>query len=99
VPRAERRDLTARPLRDRRPRCWVTPPPAASWCSRCGGWPRTALRRGITWSGADTRVWCPRTGQRVRAGADEALAEGEGAGWTVEGDGWQRRVSVAPSAR
>jgi hypothetical protein len=23
----------------------------------------------------------------------------EGAGWTVEGDGWQRRVSVAPSAR
>jgi hypothetical protein len=37
-------------------------------------------------------------GQRARGRADEAVAEGEAAGWTVEEDRWKRRISAAPPA-
>jgi len=40
------RELTGRPLRDRRARGWRRPWRAASSCCPCAGWPRTASTRG-----------------------------------------------------
>ncbi len=72
----ERRDLTARPLRDRRARLEDVAP-VASWCSRCGGWRRTGWRRGSRSSSAGTRASRQGRGQRVRGRANEAVAEGQ----------------------
>jgi ATP-dependent DNA ligase len=51
----DRRDLTARPLRDRRARLEDVVA-GRTWCSRCGSLRRTAWRRGGRWSSTVSRT-------------------------------------------
>jgi len=78
------RDLSARPLRDRRAG-WRTSSLAASWCSRCGGSRAMAWTRGRSDRARLRGVRREGRGQRVRGRAYQALAQGEAEGMDGRG--------------
>jgi ATP dependent DNA ligase domain len=77
---------------------WRTPSPAASWSSRCGGWRRTAWRRGARWSSAASRAWSPRTRRAPMRAGRAGWLKVKVPGWTVAEDRWRRRISATPTA-
>ena len=78
---------------------WKTPSPAASWCSA----------RWLAADGLDAWAQVIGRGYEGLVAKDEASAYEGGRttpwvkvkqkNWTVEDDGWRRRISVAPPDR
>jgi ATP dependent DNA ligase domain len=95
------RDLSARPLRDRRARLGRRSSPAASWCSRSGASRPMGCWRGCRLSSPATRATWPRTTRaRTRAdgrgGGSRSRCRGTGCrGWWAAGeDGTGARTGV-----
>jgi hypothetical protein len=88
------RDLTGRPLRERRAR--LEDAVARQRPGPPGATARAERLRGVVGGGrARLRgLGCQGRDEPVRGGAHAPPAQGEAEGWTVEEDRWQRRISA-----